>query len=362
MFSLLTASGCGSSAPATAALPVPSTELPVIVSPAIVDTQIPLPTEVSGAATEEVVATEPLAAPMIITHLATPGAAVIARGQEIRDCNTGERIAIGVTTIVGSGCDDWNISKIERPVTNFNENFTPWLDINNAFMGESGGWYYASIYLHKSAAGSLPADLQVALELDIDLDSIGEYLILSTAHSDDWSSDGVQVWQDSDGDVGGYDSQRPDDGSGNGYETLLYDAGQGDDTDLAWARIHPTNTEVVEIAFKDSLVPNNGIFAWWVWTAQGGISAAQMEMVDALEADTSWSMDNTCGWIYGASPSKQLRNLCFFATPTPLPTPTFTPPPGCVQHDDAYCRRTHPSDPPGSWEWNPALCSCTRIN
>lgn len=342
---LLFASACGSK-PAEAPAAPPPVENPATDPPAAtqapqaepaVETPAPPPAEAPAAADTP--------APLEIVHVEFPAdEAAIDWTQEIRDCNTGERITLGATTIVGSGCDDWSISKIERPVAAFNDTFIPALDINRAYMGNARNWYYASIRLHNSSAGSLPADLAVALELDTDIDSRGEYLITAAGMGTEWSTDGVQVRQDANGDVGGDQALRPDGTPGDGYETLLFDVGLGDDPDLAWARISPANGAVIEIAFKESLMPESGVYAWWTWTSQGALDPAAMEVVDALNPADAWRMDNTCGWIYGARPSTLLRNLCEIITPTPTPTATATDAP----------RRAEPTQRPGQPQ--PTVC------
>lgn len=308
--------------------------------------------------------------PIVITHEDFPeNKAAIDWSQEIRDCNTGERVALGVSTIVGSGCDDWAQSKIERPVMSFNETYIPGLDINRAYMGKDGRWNYASIRLHDSAADVLPAELFVVLELDTDIDSRGEYLITASIIGAEWSTDGVQVWHDTNGDVGGNKPVQPDSAIGDGYETLIFDAGLGEDPDLAWARVNPENGSVVEIAFKDDLMPDNGVFAWWVWTTLDGFDPAAMELVDNLDPGDSWRMDNTCGWIFGARPSTTLRNLCEIITPTPTPTltptaiqannPEITSCPYFDFYDGVeYCAKL------GYWShyWDNKKCKCIQIN
>ena len=67
----------------------------------------------------------------------------------------------------------------------------------------------------------------------------------------DWSTEGVQVFEDPDYDVGGnvplHSEALP---KGNGYEQKVFDSGQGTDPDLAWSRLDPANPNVVWLAFK----------------------------------------------------------------------------------------------------------------
>lgn len=366
---LLFVSACGTKAPQE-----PLTQPGVVNEPTTVsasatpEPQVPPDTPVSGATEQPL--SEITEAPKVITHVDYPGTeAAIDWSQEIRDCSTGDRVALGVTTIVGSGCDDWSIARIERPVMAYNDTFIPALDINRAYMGESLNWFYASIRLHSTAAGNLPSDLVVALELDTDVDSRGDLLIIASNIGTEWSTDGVQIWNDANGDVGGNQPMRPDGAAGDGYEVLIFDAGVGYDPDLAWARVSPANGATIEIAFKDDLMPANGVYAWWVWTSLGGFDPARMEIVDALNPEETWLMDNTCGWIFGAKPSSILRNLCEIITPTPTPTPIPTAaqvnnpqPTSCPYYDLVpgvqYCTKQMGY----SSYWDNQKCKCLPLN
>ena len=344
-------SACG--AKPTAAPPPPTeaqeitTQIPVITETPPLPTNTPIvtvpPTEV------------PTPTPVEIVHVAVPGNAVIDNLQDIRDCNTGERIAIGATTLVGSGCDNWATSKIERPVKAYNDSFISALDINRAYFGHDNYWYYATIRLHHSASGSIPPELTVSLELDTNLNSRGDYLVIASGFGSEWSTDGVQVWQDTTNDVGGEKPFRPGEPVGDGYDTLIFNAGVGDDADLVWKRISPSDGAVLEIAFKKDLMPTNQVFAWWLWTSLKPLNDEHKEVVDVMVDAESWSMDNTCGWIFGASPSSLLLNLC--ETPPPTPTPTLTPTP-----PSAESCQPPPNGCGWSQEWNPRLCKCTWIN
>lgn len=315
--------------PATA-----NTETPAIVEPSIEPTET----------TIVVVSEEPTAmvTDVIIVHENIPGISKYSSTERIDDCSTGERIALGATTLIGQACDNWKKAKLERPADAPNGTYYPAIDIVRAEMGTNQIWMFAKINLYKDAAGQLPPELTLGFEIDTDLDSRGDYLILVNGlSSTEWTTDGVQVWWDQTKDVGGAKPHVPDGTVGDGYETLLFDAGQGMDADLAWARINPENGASVEFAFKPSLLPENQVFVWWAWTALKEISPVEMELVDSKVDTESWKLDNTCSKIFNGKPSKMIVNICEFVIPTPTPLPTSTP----QQSAGPVC-------PPGEvWAW-----------
>ena len=337
------------------------TEAPAVVA------ATPEPTELI---TEAVISEEPTAnvTEVVIVHENIPGISKYSSTERIDDCSTGERLALGATTLIGQACDNWKKAKLERPADAPNGTYYPAIDIVRAEMGTNQLWMFAKINLYKDAAGQLPPELSLGFEIDTDLDSRGDYLIMvSGLSSTEWTTDGVQVWWDQTKDVGGTNPHVPDGNVGDGYETLLFDAGQGVDSDLAWARINPENGESVEFAFKPDLLPENQVFVWWAWATLKPVSPIDMELVDIQKDTESWEIDNTCGKIFNGKPSKMIVNICEFVIPTATPIPTDVPssssgssnPSVCVPID---CQAAHPGDPIGSWEWNSGTCSCQAIN
>lgn len=358
---IIGSTGCGAIQKASSAsdspnnADAPATDAGVTLENPVLNQQISeTPTEMVDS-TNMVIPTEV----PTITHVSIPAEPVYSPGQKVTDCNTGQRVALGVTTLVAEGCDNWQIDKLERPVDYLNGTYFPWLDIVSVSMGTNQAWMFANIQLFKDAAGKLPQDLVVGVELDLNLDSRGDFLVLVKGiNSKEWTTNGVQVWKDINGDVGGEKSHTPDDQKGNGYETLVFDSGKGDDVDLAWARIDPTNGAVIEFAFKPSLLPKNQVFAWWAWVGQGEVDPQQMEMIDYKSEASVWKMDNTCGWIYNAKPSRMLSNICDFVVPTVTPLPSPTPKPGFVcKLNSEKCRAKGPG-----WEFDAATCTCILWN
>lgn len=305
-------------------------------------------------ATQEV-ATENPEEGVVIIHQIIPGEPSYAKDQKINDCSTGERIALGATTLIGSGCDNWNRGKLERPADAVNGNYSPSADIVRANMGSDQVWLFGKIELYQSASGNIPEELSAGFELDTDLDSRGEYLILASGiESIEWTTEGVQVWQDVNGDVGGTKPHSPDGSAGDGFETLVFDSGVGDDADLAWVRIDQFNRSNIEFAFKPSLVPENKLFAWWTWAALGKINPQKMEMIDSQIDDTLWEIDNTCGWIFNGKPTNMLVNICDFVVPTATPSPTPTRRPQDAGSGGSGC--------PSGYVWSDKYNQCVVEN
>lgn len=330
----------------TEAPPPAPTDKPVVVvveEPAVQEPAVltSVPVHESGntnpTATEEptIVVTE-------IIHEAIPGISKYSSTERIIDCSTGERIELGATTLIGQDCDNWKKNKLERPADKPNGTYFPEIDIIRAEMGTNQDWMFAKIRLYKGASGQLPPELSLGFEIDTDLDSRGDYLILASGlTSTEWTTDGVQVWWDQTKDVGGTQPHVPDGTIGDGYETLLFDSGLGIDADLAWARINPEDGASVEFAFKPNLVPENKMFVWWAWATIKEVSPTDMELVDSQLDTETWKIDNTCSKIFNGKPSRIIANICDFVVPTPTPTPTATPAP-----------RSDPVCPPGQhWDY-----------
>jgi hypothetical protein len=159
--------------------------------------------------------------------------------------------------------------------------------------------------------------------------------------STSWSSDGVQVFQDKNQDVGGIHPIQADTPpqTGDGYETVLVDQGQGTDPDLAYARISPSDPNSVQLAFKVSLA-NNGLFVWGAWAIDPGMfhpgwfdyndhftqsdaGSPVKELKQFYPLKDLYLVDNTCRWGSSFTPKASVPGVC------PVP-PTPTPQPGHV--------------------------------
>jgi hypothetical protein len=237
--------------------------------------------------------------------------------------------------------DNFAVSLLERPFTSNVMDYQPYLDITRGELSAFSPWVYITIFLE----GAPPADAKAsyAVELDLDLDGRGDWLITAVAPtSTDWTTDAVRAYRDADHDVGGAHPMRadPPPQAGDGYETLVFDQGQGADPDAAWARLSPGNPARVQIAFKFSLIRDPDKFLWGVWADEGLQHPEWFDYVDHFTpADAGSpvggasiyplkamaSLDNSCRWVYDFTPTGTEPGLCSIpATPTPVPTPRPT--------------------------------------
>ncbi|MBI9047976.1 MAG: carboxypeptidase regulatory-like domain-containing protein [Anaerolineaceae bacterium] len=247
------------------------------------------------------------------------------------------------------------------------DTYFPDLDINRAVLNKSGNWYYETIQL----TGTSPeGDMRgyYGLEIDLDLDGRGDVLILGGQPGNDWSTDNVRVWQDTNNDVGDnmiLASDPPQ--SGNGYDKLVFDAGIGDDPDLAWVRRSPSDQNSVQLAFKPSAINSDAEFIWGAWTDLGVTKAEWYDYNDHFTADEAGSplaelsqyyplkalaqVDNTCRWSYGFTLEGDEPGICAIpktATPTITPSPTPNPSSltGIVYRDGAGELTYNPGETP----------------
>jgi hypothetical protein len=239
------------------------------------------------------------------------------------------------------GGDYFGKSMYERPFSaNSQEIYYPQVDIINTAMLNARPWVYGSITLKGVNPESGGMDATYALEFDVDVDGRGDTLILVDAPSNkDWSTDGVQVWYDSNKDIGHQTPAYADPPqTGDGYDQLVFDQGQGTDPDLAWARISDNNAGKVLFAFKPSLIQDSEGFLWSAWAEKGGLHPEWFDYNDHFTYDQAGSplpgsehplkalaaMDNTCRWSIGFAPSSYEPGLCLSSI-TPANTPTITP-------------------------------------
>jgi hypothetical protein len=217
------------------------------------------------------------------------------------------------------------------------------LDITRAWLNHDNTWLYVMIQLvGTDANGKLSG--AYAAEFDLDVDGRGDFLVLANQPGAEWSVTGVEVWQDSNKDIGhslpvGSDPPQ----GGDGYDRMLFNSGQGSDPDLAWARIDPNNPSIVQLAVKYSALSNDPYYMWGAWAqssfhpewfdyndhftlAEAGSASTIQTQYYPLKALAQ--VDNTCRWSVGFIPTGSEPGVCYVPpTPTPEPTLTSTPVP-----------------------------------
>ena len=241
--------------------------------------------------------------------------------------------------------DNFDFNLLERPFTEQDMDYKDYLDITRAEMSLNQPFMYVTIYLEAAA----PADSTAAygVEVDLDVDGRGDWLILGLVPPDSvWTTDGVRACRDVNGDVGGPIAMRSDapNPARDGYEDCVFDSGYGVGPDEAWIRRDPGHDDRVQIAFLFTLIGSDGHFLWGAWSDDAIQEPGWFDYHDHFTPTEAGSpasdssnyplkamplMDNTCRWAYGFTPSGDEIGVCYIPpTPTPeppTPTPTATP-------------------------------------
>jgi len=219
--------------------------------------------------------------------------------------------------------DSYDIYRLERPFS-ADMTYIPDLDIATYNVKIDGDWVYVSLEL----IGTDPNNelgLHYGVELDLNRDGFGDYLIWSNPpYTPEWTTKGVQVFADNDHDTGGLSAERSDAPfNGNGYETTIFDAGIGDDPDLAWVRVNAGKQATVQFAFKYSLTGTT--FMLGVLSDGGLRDVGKMFYNDRFtEAEAGspeksekyyplkelYAFDNACREAYGFTASGFEPQLC----------------------------------------------------
>jgi len=222
--------------------------------------------------------------------------------------------------------DNYAWSRFERPYTARKMEYRDYLDIYRVNLRVTDPWVYFTFIL----IGKLPSegDIRYSIELDLDHEGSGEILVMAKIPPETkWTTDGVWVLEDEDGDIGGLFPlymEEPDKKQ-NGYEREIFSNGQGEDRDLAWVRRDPDNRNQIQIAIKDSLIGTQG-FLWSAWADEGLRDPSLFDINDHFTFEEAGSpnkdnyrypvkavalIDSTCRSWYGYIPSGIEPGLCF---------------------------------------------------
>jgi hypothetical protein len=216
----------------------------------------------------------------------------------------------------------------ERPFNSETmDTYFPWMDIVDTQGFQDDEWGFATITLSNTDTnGKLPGTYGV--ELDLNKDGRGEWLILaSNPASTQWSTQGVQTWTDTNGDVGGAIPASADEHSpGDGYDSLVFDEGKGDKPDDAWSRVSPDDSRTVVIAFKLSAFGDPASFAMGAWAgSKDSLDPSLFDFNDNMSHMDAGSplpdlfvyplkglseIDNTCRIAIGFTPTGNEPGLC----------------------------------------------------
>ena len=289
--------------------------------------QIPPTTEPAQPENTQTPTTEP------IVHALVPGEPPASFLSEVTDRDT----SVFASQHRAGGGENFTVNLYERPFNaNTMDTYFPDLDITRARLLRDSQWIYVDIRLvGQNPSGGMPGDYGV--ELDLNVDGRGNILLMAAKPGASWSTDGVHVWQDGNLDVGtAHPIQSDAPLNGDGYETLVFDQGIGSDPDTAWARISPSDPNSVQLAFKRTLINDDGNFTWGAWAmndsilnpawfdyddhftiAEAGSPLSESTQYYPLKAFAE--VDNTCRWAVGFTPTGSEPGVCPIP-PTPSPT------------------------------------------
>ena len=260
-----------------------------------------------------------------------------------------------------AGGDRFTFERFERPFNaNTMDTYFSQLDIVDTYVFQDDTWIYGTITL-KGTDASNALSGKYALELDTDVDGKGDWLIVaSDPAAVDWKVDGVQVFQDVNGDVGGDLPMLTDKNPapGDGFEKLVFDQGTGNDPDSAWVRISPTDANTVEIAVKRSVLGDPQKYMINMWAGTSLLDPALFDFSDhfthekAGAADKAltvfypiksvFELDNSCRMAVGFQPTGKEPGLCEVLTPI-------------VPGEPQSCNLTANTCPNG---YDPVKCCC----
>ena len=285
----------------------------------------------------------------------------------VLDCNTSGLVTPGALIQPGEGCDDWEINRYERPFNAVDQDeYYPDLDVQYADFGRDNAWFYLRIAVSDLRPASQYPEGVYGMELDLNQDNRGDILVIvqgpGQGGEGEWSVDGVQVWRDTNQDVGDSIPEQADPPyEGDGYDELVFNSGEGDDPSAAWSRAFFGGSAYVELAFKRSVISNSDTFTWWVWTDIGvrnpsGFdyhdSISHQDAGDANEGMTYfptnliYAVDNTCASLWGALPTND-PSLCIndpFVRPPDTDDSIDCPPMDFLVWRDWYVA-TNPCEP-----------------
>ena len=321
--------------------------LPLLGAPSGVETSAPLliPTAAQVIVTSPPPAmAAPTSAPTpAIVHIMTP-AEVETSGAIVYDVDS-QSTAPEHRAPYG---DSYQINRLERPFTQTEMNYLPDIDIVRFRLKDGKDWYYVFVELIGSNPNNTELTPFYGVELDLDRDGHGDYLIWAAPpFGSQWTTSGVKVYTDNNNDTGGASPEKSDAPyAGNGYETLVFDGSLGGaDPDLAWVRISPRNATTLQFAFKPSLAGK--AFMWGAWADAGLKDVARFSYNDRFTEEEAgspeksekyypikqvYAVDNTCRAAFGFKPNGYEPMLCPTEAPaptkrSPTPSPILPPPP-----------------------------------
>jgi len=221
--------------------------------------------------------------------------------------------------------DSYDINRFERPFMQ-DMTYVPDLDIVSFNLAYDEKFFYVSIEL----VGTDPNNdigINYGVELDTNADGFGDMIIIAyPPYNVNWSTDNVQIAQDTNRDTGGLSAEKAEAPlPGDGYDEVIFDGGRGanDDPDLAWVRVNAGNKATVQFAFKKSWIGTK--FMYGVIADGGMKSIADLDYVDRFTEEEAgspvrdqlnyplkalYAVDNVCREVFGFTGTKQEPQRC----------------------------------------------------
>jgi hypothetical protein len=236
-----------------------------------------------------------------------------------------------------NGGDSLGVNLLERPFTAQDMTYRQDVDLGKVEISQDNTFYYFLLHLNGVHSESGTLDAFYGVELDLDKDGRGDLLLWARGDgSTAWNIDNVFVYSDENNDVGGSHAMLADAPSSglNGYEKALFSPENLGDPDAAWKRVDPSDSNVMQLAIKKSLMNNTSTFMWSAWADDGVIDPGKFDYNDQFtlaEAGSPISgaadyplkaiflADNTCRLAYGYEETRDDAWLCQRAVPTPEP-------------------------------------------
>ena len=225
--------------------------------------------------------------------------------------------------------DNFLENLFERPFTAQEMVYQPDLNILITSISSDDSFYYFIIDLDDVSTITGTLDGIYGIEFDRTKTGRGDLLVWVTQLTSDWSTQGIIIFINPNGTVGGLDPMTAEEGyKGKGYtETMEM---EGDK--VAWARISPDDASAVQIAISRAVLGDPEEFLWDAWADNGvkdpslfdyddhfGPSAAgsPLNTSEDYPLKALYSLDNTCRLPHGIDQmSSMIPGMCITSQPS----------------------------------------------
>jgi hypothetical protein len=226
-----------------------------------------------------------------------------------------------------AGSDVYQSNRYERPYSSEAMEYLSDVDLTRVELRIAPPWVVITFRIAGARAEGIGRTMYGA-EFDTDLDGRGDYLVWGPSPAGaEWTVEGVEIWNDSDGDVGGPSPQMTNApwAGGNGYDRNVFSGGRGADPDLAWIRALEDGAGI-QLAFKGIAIKNAVHFLWngladfgvrrpdWFdyndHFTQAEAGSPLPIQPDFYPLKSLWGIDNTCRGAYGYTPAGTETGLC----------------------------------------------------